>query len=53
MKNLFTEKSFLITGGTGSSGNAVLHRILNTDIKEIHMLMLGNAKLNNLWNGIK
>lgn len=27
----------LITGGTGSFGNAVLERFLNIDIKEIHI----------------
>lgn len=37
MENLFTEKSLLITGGTGSFGNAVLRRILKTDIKEIRI----------------
>ena len=31
----FTNKTLLITGGTGSFGNAVLDRFLHTDIKEI------------------
>ncbi|MEL7564893.1 MAG: polysaccharide biosynthesis protein [Dehalobacterium sp.] len=34
---MFTEKILLITGGTGSFGNAVLHRFVNTDIKEIRI----------------
>lgn len=35
MKSLFDDKILLITGGTGSFGNAVLKRFLPTDIKEI------------------
>ena len=31
----FKDKTLLITGGTGSFGNAVLNRFLETDIKEI------------------
>jgi len=31
----FTHKILLITGGTGSFGNAMLRRFLDTDIKEI------------------
>ena len=30
---MFTDKTLLITGGTGSFGNAVLNRFLETDIK--------------------
>ncbi|WP_341458729.1 polysaccharide biosynthesis protein, partial [Thomasclavelia spiroformis] len=30
----FKDKTLLITGGTGSFGNAVLNRFLETDIKE-------------------
>ena len=41
MKNLFKQKSLLITGGTGSFGNAVLRRILNTDIREIRIFRIG------------
>jgi UDP-N-acetylglucosamine 4,6-dehydratase/5-epimerase len=33
----FNGKSLLITGGTGSFGNEVLHRFLNTDIEEIRI----------------
>ncbi|MEG2066010.1 MAG: polysaccharide biosynthesis protein, partial [Clostridia bacterium] len=32
---MFSNKVLLITGGTGSFGNAVLKRFLETDIKEI------------------
>ena len=33
--SLFTGKTLMITGGTGSFGNAVLNRFLQTDIGEI------------------
>ena len=33
--SIFTGKVLLITGGTGSFGNAVLNRFLSTDINEI------------------
>ena len=33
--SLFTNKILMITGGTGSFGNAVLNRFLQTDIEEI------------------
>ena len=32
--SLFTNKTLMITGGTGSFGNAVLNRFLETDIGE-------------------
>ena len=34
---MFSNKTLLITGGTGSFGNAVLDRFLSTDIKEIRI----------------
>ena len=34
---LFSGKTLMITGGTGSFGGAVLDRFLNTDIKEIRI----------------
>jgi len=34
---MFTGKTLLITGGTGSFGNAVLERFLNTEVKEIRI----------------
>lgn len=54
---MFKDKVILITGGTGTFGNAVLQRFLNTDIKEIRVfsrdekkqedmrISLANAKL--------
>lgn len=35
--SLFTGKTLMITGGTGSFGNAVLNRFLQTDIGEIRI----------------
>ena len=35
--NIFTVKTLMITGGTGSFGNAVLNRLLKTDIAEIRI----------------
>ena len=32
---MFNEKKLLITGGTGSFGNAVLRRFLDSDLREI------------------
>lgn len=35
--SVFKDKILLITGGTGSFGNAVLRRFLDSDIKEIRI----------------
>ncbi len=40
----FSEKTLLITGGTGSFGNAVLQRFLNTDIGEIRIFSRDEKK---------
>lgn len=42
--NIFTNKTLLITGGTGSFGNAVLNRFLDTDIKEIRIFSRDEKK---------
>jgi FlaA1/EpsC-like NDP-sugar epimerase len=34
---MFDEKVLLITGGTGSFGNAVLQRFLSSDLREIRI----------------
>ena len=34
---MFKDKTLLISGGTGSFGNAILRRFLSTDIKEIRV----------------
>ncbi len=43
---MFKNKILLITGGTGSFGNAVMKRFLNTDIKEIRIFPV--MKRNNM-----
>jgi len=40
----FKDKVLLITGGTGSFGNAVLRRFLNTDIGEIRIFSRDEKK---------
>lgn len=35
--SIFKDKVLLITGGTGSFGNAVLRRFLDSDIREIRI----------------
>ena len=37
--SIFKDKVLLITGGTGSFGNAVLNRFLDSDLKEIRIFM--------------
>ena len=44
----FKDKTLLITGGTGSFGNAVLNRFLNTDIKEIRVFSRDELKQDNM-----
>ncbi|HDX9707273.1 TPA: polysaccharide biosynthesis protein [Bacillus thuringiensis] len=41
---MFKNKILLITGGTGSFGNAVLNRFLDTDIKEIRIFSRDEKK---------
>ena len=42
--SIFKDKTLLITGGTGSFGNAVLNRFLDTDIKEIRIFSRDEKK---------
>ena len=44
----FTNKTLLITGGTGSFGNAVLNRFLQTDIGEIRILSRDEKKQDDM-----
>lgn len=46
--NIFKEKTLLITGGTGSFGNAVLNRFLDTDIKEIRIFSRDEKKQDDM-----
>ncbi len=45
---IFTGKTLLITGGTGSFGNAVLKRFLNTDIGEIRIFSRDEKKQDDM-----
>ena len=45
---MFTNKTILITGGTGSFGNAVLNRFLSTDIKEIRIFSRDEKKQDDM-----
>ncbi|HQB32299.1 MAG TPA: nucleoside-diphosphate sugar epimerase/dehydratase [Erysipelotrichaceae bacterium] len=45
---MFKDKTLLITGGTGSFGNAVLNRFLKTDIKEIRIFSRDELKQDNM-----
>ncbi|NCU29260.1 NAD-dependent epimerase/dehydratase family protein [Candidatus Saccharibacteria bacterium] len=53
---MFKDKILLITGGTGSFGNAVLKRFLDTDIKEIRIFSRDEKKqddMRKLYNNDK
>ena len=43
-ENMFKDKVLLITGGTGSFGNAVLKRFLESDLKEIRIFSRDEKK---------
>jgi UDP-N-acetylglucosamine 4,6-dehydratase len=45
---MFKGKTLLITGGTGSFGNAVLEEFLNTDIKEIRIFSRDEKKQDDM-----
>ncbi|UDM73879.1 nucleoside-diphosphate sugar epimerase/dehydratase [Vagococcus fluvialis] len=45
---MFNNKTLLITGGTGSFGNAVLDRFLQTDIKEIRIFSRDEKKQDDM-----
>ncbi len=46
--DIFAGKTLLITGGTGSFGNAVLKRFLDTDIKEIRIFSRDEKKQHDM-----
>ena len=46
--SVFKDKTLLITGGTGSFGNAVLNRFLNTDIGEIRIFSRDEKKQDDM-----
>jgi UDP-glucose 4-epimerase len=45
---MFTNKTLLITGGTGSFGNAVLNRFLDTEIGEIRIFSRDEKKQDDM-----
>ena len=45
---MFKDKTLLITGGTGSFGNAVMTRFLDTDIKEIRIFSRDEKKQDDM-----
>jgi UDP-N-acetylglucosamine 4,6-dehydratase len=45
---MFNDKTLLITGGTGSFGNAVMKRFLDTDIKEIRIFSRDELKQDDM-----
>jgi UDP-N-acetylglucosamine 4,6-dehydratase len=47
---MFKDKILLITGGTGSFGNAVLKKFLNSDIKEIRIFSRDEKKQHDMRN---
>ena len=48
--SIFNGKTLLITGGTGSFGNAVLKRFLRTDIGEIRIFSRDEKKQYYMWH---
>lgn len=46
--NMFNKRTLLITGGTGSFGNAVLDRFLETEIKEIRIFSRDEKKQDDM-----
>ena len=45
---IFSNKTLLITGGTGSFGNAVLRRFLNSDIREVRIFSRDEKKQDDM-----
>ena len=46
--SIFKDKVLLITGGTGSFGNAVLNRFISSDIKEIRIFSRDEKKQDDM-----
>ena len=51
--SIFVGKTLLITGGTGSFGNAVLHRFLFSDIREIRIFSRDEKKQDDMRHRIQ
>ena len=52
-RGMFKGKTLLITGGTGTFGNAALHRFLETDVKEIRIFSRDEKKQDEMRNALK
>jgi UDP-N-acetylglucosamine 4,6-dehydratase len=50
---MFENKTLIITGGTGTFGNAVLHHFLETDIKEIRIFSRDEKKQDDMRNALR
>ena len=50
---MFKDKILLITGGTGSFGNAVIRRFLDTGIKEIRIFSRDEKKQDDMRNAYR
>ena len=50
---VFTGKTLMITGGTGSFGNAVLNRFLQTDIGEIRIFSRDEKKQDDMRHALQ
>jgi len=50
---MFKKKTLLITGGTGSFGNAVLNRFLDSEVKEIRVFSRDEKKQDDMRNQYK
>ena len=51
--SVFKDKVLLITGGTGSFGNAVLRRFLNSDIREIRIFSRDEKKQDDMRHALQ
>ena len=51
--NMFDDKVLLITGGTGSFGNAVLKRFLDSKVAEIRIFSRDEKKQDDMRKNIK
>ena len=50
---IFKDKILLITGGTGSFGNAVVEKLINSDLKEIRVLSRDEKKQDDMRKNLK
>ena len=51
--SIFKDKTLLITGGTGSFGNAVLRRFLDSDIKEVRIFSRDEKKQDDMRHALQ